>query len=236
MDSEPQNVNPSVVESAKTRVQNLPDSSSSTELSAHQMPGILQAERSSFASSAFQFGGTTLDPWEQASRESYNSLVDGGLLPEGYRDMFVNLALKAASTGKDSERIATLSPMELGQESREAQAASLRVGEEDSHRTARACQRSGPKEGQDEAGDDEILWSPLLDKTQSGQRKVDGLLTSPLSSWVRKRLLDNGSWRNRQRATAWDMASGLGTAQPCSRTASVLLLARHPAPSSVPVC
>ena len=47
------------------------------------MPGILQAERSSNAFAAFQLGSSTEDPCEQASRKSYDSLVDGGLLPEG---------------------------------------------------------------------------------------------------------------------------------------------------------
>ena len=77
------------------------------------MPGILQAGRSSNSSSAFQLGGSTQDPWEQASRESYHSLVDGGLLPGGYGDVFVRLAQKARPA----------------QKRRGAQAASLRAEE-----------------------------------------------------------------------------------------------------------
>ena len=51
-----------------------------SELSAHQMPKILHAERSSNASSASGLGVSTLDPWEQASRKSYRSLLDGGAI------------------------------------------------------------------------------------------------------------------------------------------------------------
>ena len=94
-----------------------------SELSAHQVPEILHAERSSNASSASQLGGSTLDPWEQASRESYISLVSGGLLPEGFEDSFVWLAQKARPAQKRiQKRIATMSPMDLGQEHRERQA------------------------------------------------------------------------------------------------------------------
>ena len=135
VDAEPQNVNPAVLESAKvphfhglsenlkncdsedSKVQNLPASGSSSELSAHQMPKILHAERSSNASSAFQLGGSSQDPWEQASRESYNSLVDGGLLPGSNGDVFVRLAQKARPAQKRiQKRIASMSPMELGQD------------------------------------------------------------------------------------------------------------------------
>ena len=71
-----------------------------SELSAHQMPQILNAERSSNASSASRVGGSTLDPWEQASRESNSSLVSGELLPEGFEDSFVRLSQKARPAQK----------------------------------------------------------------------------------------------------------------------------------------
>ena len=101
-----------------------------SELSAHQMPKILKAERSSNASLASRLGGSTLDPWEQASRESYSSLVSGGLLPEGFEDSFVKLAQKARPARKRiQKRIATMSPMDFGQELRERQAANLRAEE-----------------------------------------------------------------------------------------------------------
>ena len=89
-----------------------------SELSAHQMPKIFNAERSSNASSASRLGGST-----QASRESYSSLVSGGLLPEGFEDSFVRLALKARPAQKRiQKRVALMSPMDLGQEMREKQA------------------------------------------------------------------------------------------------------------------
>ena len=101
-----------------------------SKLSAHQMPKILKAERSSNASSASRLGGSTMEAWEQASRESYSSLVSGGLLPEGFEGSFVKLAQKARPARKRiQERIATMSPMDLGQELRERQAANLRAEE-----------------------------------------------------------------------------------------------------------
>ena len=92
---------------------------SQVESSAHQMSPLRSSAE-----------GSTQDPWEQASRKSYASLVDGGLLPEGYGDVFVRLAQKARPAPKRiRKRIAAMSPMELGQEPRDAQAASLRADE-----------------------------------------------------------------------------------------------------------
>ena len=63
-----------------------------------------------------------MDPWEQASRKSYRSLLDGGLLPSGHGDMFVKLAQKARPAEKRiKKRISAISPLEFGQESREAE-------------------------------------------------------------------------------------------------------------------
>ena len=94
------------------------------------MTEILHAERSSNASSASRLGGSTLDPWVQASRESHISLVNGGLLPGGFEDSFVCLAQKARPAQKMIQKlIASMSPMDLGQELRERQA-STRTAEE----------------------------------------------------------------------------------------------------------
>ena len=101
-----------------------------SELSAHQMPEILHAERSSNASSASGLGGSTLDPWEQASRKSYRSLLDGEVLPSGHEDMFVKLAQKARPAEKRiKKRISAMSPLEFGQELREAEKARLQAEE-----------------------------------------------------------------------------------------------------------
>ena len=57
-------------------------------------------------------------------------LLSGGLLPEGFEDSFVKLAQKARPARKrNQKRIATMSPMDLGQELRERQAAIVRAEE-----------------------------------------------------------------------------------------------------------
>ena len=78
----------------------------------------------------------------------HRPLVDGGLLPGGYGDVFARLAQKARPGQK---RITSTSSVELGQESRDAQAASLRAEEVRKTATARNCKQSSPKEGEDEA-------------------------------------------------------------------------------------
>ena len=115
-----------------------------SELSAHQMPKILHAERSSNASSASGLGGSTLDPWEQASRKSYRSLLDGGLLPSGHEDTFVKLAQKARPAEKRiKKRISAMSPLEFSQESREAEKARLQAEEVKKTATEQLIHASG---------------------------------------------------------------------------------------------
>ena len=63
------------------------------------MPKILHAERSSNASSASRLGGSTLDPWEQASRKSYRSLLERrAIARRPFEDMLVRLAQKATAS------------------------------------------------------------------------------------------------------------------------------------------
>ena len=155
------------------------------------MPEILHAGRSSNASSAFQLGGSTLDPWEQASRESYISQVNGGLLRGGFEDSFVRLAQKARPAQKRiQKRIATMSPMDLGQELRERQVSTLRVEEARKtateqlmHASGRVPEKartriammsfSGPTARQDAERAEKSRWLAHLATLLVGQRLVE---------------------------------------------------------------
>ena len=179
-----------------------------SELSAHQMPKILHAERSSNASSASGLGGSTLDPWEQASRKSYRSLLDGGLLPSGHEDMFVKLAQKARPAEKRiKKRISAMSPLEFGQELREAEKARLQAEEVRRQPEQLIHSSQVPKKAR-KAGHDDFLRSMLV-RTQKGQRRAVGWHISQHSSLAQTLLSDAGSSRNQQRATAWVLASDL---------------------------
>ena len=115
-----------------------------SELSANQVTEILHAERSSNASSASRLGGSTLDPWVQASRESHISLVNGGLLPGGFEDSFVCLAQKARPAQKRIQKlIASMSPMDIGQELRERQASTRQAEEARKTATEQLIHASG---------------------------------------------------------------------------------------------
>ena len=129
MDSEVRNVIATAPESAKNphfhglsqKLEScgVPARLKTFELSAHQMP--------------HRHPCSEVQPWihgEQPSRESYTSLVNGGLPPGGFEDSFVWLAQKARPAQKRiQKRIATLSPMDLGQELRERQASTLQAEE-----------------------------------------------------------------------------------------------------------
>ena len=106
-----------------------------SELSVHQISKNLHAESPSNASSASRLGGSTLDPWVQASTESYISMVDGGLLPGGHEDSFVKLAQAARPAQKRiKKRIAAMSPMDLGAGRRSAE--EVRLQEEEARKSA----------------------------------------------------------------------------------------------------
>ena len=110
-----------------------------------------------------------------------------------------------------------------------------RRGEEDSHRTARDCKRSRPKEGEDEVGDDEFLRLYCSPRCRAGREKslARSIGHAPRGCTDASRTKARGQTGNVQqhgsRPLVWNAA------QPRSCNASVLHLASHLASSPVPV-
>ena len=120
-----------------------------------------------------------------------------------------------ASPEEDPETDASMSPMDLGQELRERQPSTRQA--EDSNRTAHSRQRSGPEEGEDEAGGGECLRLHC-----SPRSREKSLASSPRGETGH--VQQYGS-----RPQVWNAA------QLCSCAAPVFPLARHLASSSVHV-
>ena len=104
-------------------------------------------------------------------------------MPEGFKDSFVKLAQKARPARKRIQtRIATMSPLDRGQELRERQAANLRAEEMRKTATEQLIHASGrvPKKARTRLCDDEFLWSHSSARRRKSREK--SLACSPGSA------------------------------------------------------
>ena len=131
-----------------------------SELSAHQMPKILKAERSSNASpAARRFNPGSMGAGQQrvlqfaGKRRAIARRIRGQLC----KTCAEGTASSEKYPEEDCHNVAHGSWARI--EGKASSKSSCRGDEEDSHGTAHSCQRTGPQEGKDKACDDEFLWS-----------------------------------------------------------------------------
>ena len=149
-----------------------------------------------FSSPIFPLEALALDTWEEASKESYRSLVQGGLLPEGYEDSFIKLAhriMKRIATQR-RDRLKQLGS-QRAEEVRKSASEQLMIAGSRLPKKARTrlamMSFSGPTARQDAERAEKSRW--LGPPRHSSCRHADAS--------------DKGSSRSPQRATAWNWAS-----------------------------
>ena len=185
------------------------------------MPKLLKAERSSNASSASRLGGSTLDPWEQAS-----SLVSGGLRGLLCKTCGEGTASSEKDPEEDCHNVAHGSQSRI--EGKGSSKSSCRGDEEDSqliHASGRVPKKARTR---------------LAMMSFSGPTARQDAERAEKSRWLSPRGHADTSWTKTGGETCCVQQHGTGSQirnaqKPGACTATLFLLAGHVSSSSIPV-